>query len=201
MADAEQEIPGLVVRARAGDEEAIRILVEDWGEALRRVIRRQLAKEARAVRGPEDIAQSVLKSFFAHIIHERPELTDEQMLRCLGIVARNKAVETNRQCRGRASAGPRRVESLDGPDAPPEEALVTREPSPDKDAMSQEAWERLLAGKPEHARTILNHLRQGCTHAEVAARMGIGERSVRRVVERAWRCHRVCSDGQACAPG
>ena len=60
--------------------------------------------------------------------------------------------------------------------------LAARQPSPSEVAVAEELWARLLRGLPEHHRQILELRRDGNTHQQIADRLGLNERTVRRVI-------------------
>jgi DNA-binding NarL/FixJ family response regulator len=57
-------------------------------------------------------------------------------------------------------------------------------PTPSQLALAEDQWEQLLKDQPPHYRLILTLLRQGDTHAEIARKVGVSERTVRRLVRK-----------------
>ena len=184
MPERKRELEELVERARRGDQDAAREIVEEWGWHLRYVIERNPSHQARALLDSQDIEQSAWGSFFARLIHLRGRQTPEDLLRLLKIVAHNKTVEKNRHFE-RQKNDRRGVQSLEQLGAVDEEQLVSREPGPQQAAMAEEWWDRLLEGQPDHYRQILLLLRQGYTRAEVAQMLRLNEKTVRRVLGQA----------------
>ncbi|NQT11376.1 MAG: helix-turn-helix domain-containing protein [Planctomycetes bacterium] len=60
--------------------------------------------------------------------------------------------------------------------------LAADQPSPSQVAIADELWTRLLRGRPEHHQRILELRREGNTHQQIADRLGVNERTVRRVI-------------------
>jgi DNA-binding NarL/FixJ family response regulator len=50
--------------------------------------------------------------------------------------------------------------------------------------MAEERWDRLLDGQPPQDRRILELLRQGHTHAEIAQQVGVSEKRVQRLLRK-----------------
>jgi DNA-binding NarL/FixJ family response regulator len=48
--------------------------------------------------------------------------------------------------------------------------------------MAEEEWDRLAQGQPASKVQILNLLRQGFTHQEIADKIGINEKTIRRLI-------------------
>jgi DNA-directed RNA polymerase specialized sigma24 family protein len=181
MPEHETKLEELVERIRQGDEDAARELIESYGSLLRYIIQRKLSQKVRALLDSQDIEQFVWRSFFTRLIHDRRLDTPEGLLRSLKIVARDKTVEKNRHfARQKNDRG--RVQSLDQLNSADKELLVDRRPAPEGTAIAREEWDRLLEGQPEHCRRILELLRDGHTHLEVAARLGLHPKTVQRVV-------------------
>jgi RNA polymerase sigma factor (sigma-70 family) len=53
--------------------------------------------------------------------------------------------------------------------------------------MARDEWEALLSRLPADERAVLELLREGYDHGEVAQRLGVCDRTVRRSLERARR--------------
>ena len=63
-------------------------------------------------------------------------------------------------------------------------ALWDRQPSASRWVMGREQWERLVRQFPPAHRAILDRLRDGYTHEEIAAMVGVCVRTVERIVRR-----------------
>jgi RNA polymerase sigma-70 factor (ECF subfamily) len=93
MADGET-LRALLVRVRAGDQQAASALVRRYEPALRRVVRLRLrAGGLRRLLDSSDICQAVLLRFFARAAAGLYDLdTPEQVLKLLTTMARNQVV-------------------------------------------------------------------------------------------------------------
>jgi RNA polymerase sigma factor (sigma-70 family) len=144
---------------------------------LRMVVRRHLSPGLRAKFDSVDIVQSVwadlLKGFreadwqFADAAHLRAFLTR---------LTRHRLIDRLRKHRRAVE----REQSLAADDW--EQALTASDPQPDEVAVADELWEEMLALCPPEHRELLRLKRQGALNSEVAARTGLHEGSVRRIL-------------------
>jgi RNA polymerase sigma-70 factor (ECF subfamily) len=171
----------LILRVRAGDDEAAAQLVRRYEPAIRRAVRvRMRDPRLRRQFDSADVCQSVLACFFVRAALGRYELdTPEKLLTLLASMARNRlANRVNRERAGRRDH--RRVEAgADGQEvaaagATPSGQLAARE-------LLEEARRRL---SPEERR--LAELRQeGREWAEIAALVGGTADALRKKLARA----------------
>ncbi len=161
---------------------------EAFGRFTRRLVglaRRQLGGLLRHKVDPEDVVQSVYKSFLLRYGAEMLVEEDED-----GLWALLTRI-TLRKCADRARY--HRAECRDAArEAPPPagegaawQDVAGREPTPDEAAALTETVERLLRGLGADERAILELSLQGYSTPEISERLGRAERSVRRVRERA----------------
>ena len=75
--------------------------------------------------------------------------------------------------------------------------LADASDTPDEVAEASEALDRLREMVPASRRNVLNLKAEGLTTVEIAARLGLGERTVRRVLEDLRRRARIDGDGEA----
>ena len=76
--------------------------------------------------------------------------------------------------------------ALDASHVPPEIGeLPAREPTPEEIAIAKEEWQKVLADRPSHHQAILNAAASGKTLRELAAEIGVTERTIRRVLRHA----------------
>jgi RNA polymerase sigma-70 factor (ECF subfamily) len=135
---------------------------------------------------PEDVANSVLKSFFLRCRDDEFDLTGWDSL--WGLLARitlrkcGHRIEYHRAARRdvqRERAGPGNSEAEEvGLQA------VSREPTPLEAAVAVETVEHLMAAFEPRDREILTMALQGYSSPEISSQAGCTERTVRRVMER-----------------
>jgi RNA polymerase sigma-70 factor (ECF subfamily) len=103
----------LLVRIRAGDQQAATLLVQRYEPALRRAVRLRLRdRRLRRLFDSSDICQAVFLRFFVRVATGQPDLeTPEHVLRLLATMARNQVVNeamheqaAKRDCRRMAGA-------------------------------------------------------------------------------------------------
>lgn len=166
----------------AGSESAVKILLSQYGDHLCRAVRRRLSRRLRPKFDTVDFVQAVWASFF----HDRDQLArfedPHQLVAFLTQVANNKVVD---ECRHRQTqkADVGRECSLSN-DADPPLDVPGRDPTPSQVAIGHEAWEQMLADVPAKHRQILELRARGETQDEIAGRLGVNEKTVRRVLSK-----------------
>jgi RNA polymerase sigma factor (sigma-70 family) len=183
MSETPAEFADLMNRVRQGSEEAARTVVERYGSHIRRVVRRRLSPSLRPQFDSLDFEQSVWASFFASPRERYKFETADDLIGFLARVAHHKVIETFR-----ARTGPKRDVNREtrlglGPDDGPQPE-TPRTDSPSKAAMANEQWERLLAHAPVKYHPVLEMLRQGYGHKEIAEQLGFHPKAVQRLVQR-----------------
>ncbi len=173
-----QRFNSLLGQARAGSEPAARELVEQFTPFIQRVVRSRLNKRLRRVYDSADFSQAVWTSFFALLPEEHDFQEPAELVKFLERVARNKVVEKVRRRLGTRNQKMRRVIPLENSDK-----LIGPSPTASQEAIAEERWQRALDKQPEH-HEILNSFRGGLSQSEIAERLGISERTVRRAIRR-----------------
>jgi RNA polymerase sigma factor (sigma-70 family) len=185
MPDKHLEIAALMERIREGSQDAVRELLDQYGSHLIRVIRRRLSQRLRSQFDSQDFVQSVWASFFAVPLEGYHFDSPEALLAYLTDIACNKVYDAAREQLAAQKRDMARVHAFDDSTTPPADALPGRQPTPSQLLIAEEEWRRLLLGLPTHHKHMLVLLREGHTHQEVARRLGLNEKTVRRVLERA----------------
>jgi RNA polymerase sigma factor (sigma-70 family) len=184
MLAPDDEFRLLLRQVQSGSHEAIRELIERYAPHIVRAVRRKLSKAIRAKFDSIDFAQAVWASFFAApqklVEFDRPE----ELIRYLAALAHNKVVDEIRRRMETDKYNVNREKSLDDSALQFRTTLAAHEPSPSEVAVADELWERLLQGKPERCRRIIELRRDGNTHQQIAHQLGLNERTVRRVIRR-----------------
>ncbi len=182
MSREQQEFEELLRRVREGADGAVRQLLERYGHHLRAVIRQKLGVRLRSVFDSLDFLQDVWSSFFSGEL-DHSFRDPHALLNFLVRMARNKVVEVTRRRNGRKT-GTNREQSLDGSARLEAAGLTDDTPPPTELAVASEQWDRLVQGRPFHHVRMLEMRRQGYTNAEIAAALGVNERTVRRLLEK-----------------
>jgi RNA polymerase sigma-70 factor (ECF subfamily) len=175
----------LMARVRAGDEAAASQLFHRFASRLIALARGRLDALVRQKVDPEDVVQSVFKSFFLRHAEGQWDLGGWEGLWAL------LTVLTVRRC-GRHAAHYRRASRDVRREAAPRDgeneplavcAALAREPSPAEAAELADTLGELLTSLDQRDRDIVVFSLQGYETAEVAARAGCSQRSVQRVLQ------------------
>lgn len=173
----------LMARLRAGDEDAALRVFHGFARRLIGLARNHLDTLIRRKVDPEDVVQSVFKSFFARHGDGAFHLEDWNSL--WSLLARI----TLRKCGHRieelhAACRDVRREADQGPSDRSSATWepLARDPSPAEAAMLVETVQALARELGERDRAILTLSLEGCTIAEVSAEAGCTERTVYRVL-------------------
>jgi RNA polymerase sigma-70 factor (ECF subfamily) len=177
----DEEFRRLMERVRAGSHDAARELYDRYSDAIRRVVRRRLHQRLRPHYDSLDFLQDVWASFFVAPEEVFTFEDPDSLIRCLAGIAYRKVALAFRRRFQTAKRDVNREQPLDGGRAadPP-----TRGPTPSQVAMANERWERLLAGQSESCRVMLEMLRQGHSHTEIAARTGLHPKMIQRLLHK-----------------
>jgi RNA polymerase sigma-70 factor (ECF subfamily) len=165
----------LLDRLSSGDAAAAELAFRTYEPFLRLVIRRRLPAALRARLDSADVVQSAWADLVAGFRAARWRFPDTGHLQAFLVrVACNRLRDRVRQ----ACAAPARPLTDDTPEPP------GLEPRPSEHARATELWERLLALCPPDHHEVLRLRRDGLSRHEIAARTGLHEGSVRRILRR-----------------
>jgi RNA polymerase sigma-70 factor (ECF subfamily) len=172
-----------MARLRGGDDAAAAAVFQQFVARLIRLTRSRLETWVRHKVDPEDVVQSVFRSFFTRYQAGQFSVADWDSL--WGLLA----VITLRKCANQAEhwqAARRDVKQETNPAGDP--ALASRhlpghEPTPEEAAILGETIQQLFQGlSPLEGDILALHL-QGCEVPEISRRVGRAERTVRRTLE------------------
>jgi RNA polymerase sigma factor (sigma-70 family) len=169
---------------RQGSPEAVRELVDRCGPHILRIVRRQMHERIRSRFDSTDFVQSVWASFFAQTSGGVQFNDLDSLVRYLARMARNKVVEEVRDRMVSQKRNVNREHSLDGSAEFAAGQVMSRLPSPSQLAMAQETYDRLQDGLDPIEREIVCRLRQGHTHNEIAAELGVTTKKVQRLLHK-----------------
>lgn len=136
---------------------------------------------------PEDVVQSVYRSFFLRYGQDLPENQPlEGLWPLLTLITVRKCADRVRYYQAERRKVTREAVAAGGDeDRPlPWQEAVSREPTPEHAAVLAETLENLLAKLDADERPIIELSLQGFSTQEVSERLGRAERSVRRLRER-----------------
>jgi RNA polymerase sigma factor (sigma-70 family) len=179
MDPAHTEFEFLLQQARAGNVEAVRRLCEEHSEKLRRVVRRYLDPKLRRQFESDDFLQSIWGSFFTRPEGPGPFQSAQELERYLCGMARNMVIDKGRQ---RLHTQKHAALDQDSWTKEAEQTAVGREPAPSQILIADERWERIRAPLPPIQQEMLDMLRQGHTHREIARRFKTHPKVVQRLL-------------------
>jgi RNA polymerase sigma-70 factor (ECF subfamily) len=169
---------------RAGNEDAARLIVERYVDRLLALVRHRLSRRLARRVDPEDVMQSVFRTFFdrakAGKFHlDAPDdlgklLTRITIHKTLRQVVFHQAAKRDLK-REVAQSEDGAREFLE---------LLDREPTPEEANMFVDQLEGFLGQLRAQDRQILELRLQGHKNEEIASQLGISERKIRRLVER-----------------
>jgi len=183
---AELSFHALVGRLGAGDPEAATQLFQRFAHRLVRLAADRLHGVIRHRAGPEDVVQSVFRSFFTRQQDGQFDLHGwDSLWDVLVVITLRKCCNRVEYFRA-ACRDVRREVPLDLAAAGSvlSGGVAAREPTPSEALELAETVERLLLLFQDRERAILELSLQGCPVAEISARLGCTERKVYRVRER-----------------
>jgi RNA polymerase sigma factor (sigma-70 family) len=180
------DFAGLIAQVKDGDEAAIGRLIERFGPEVRMMVRRRLPARLRSQFDTVDFTQVVWSSVIVDC-RERPEPFEDakHLLGFLAGVVHNKiAQEYRRRTRTRkydiSREQPLYIRKGDR-DVPRE--VAADDPTPSETVQADDRLEQLVAGRSPLEVRIVELRREGLTIDEVAERLGLHEKAVRRVID------------------
>jgi RNA polymerase sigma factor (sigma-70 family) len=185
----------LLERLGRGDMAAVEQVVADYEPYLRMLVRHALPAPLRSKFDSLDVVQSVWVQVLRALREGAWEVTDRARLRALLVtVARRRLASGYRRHGPALEREERGGADLDGLPAP-------RQPRPSEVVQAGELWEKMLALCPPEHHELLRLRRQGLLLEEIAARTGMHEGSVRRVLRQLARQLALAQEPLAAGPG
>jgi RNA polymerase sigma factor (sigma-70 family) len=170
-------IDALLARLCAGDDAAAEQVFLAYEPLLRMVVRRQLSPQLRPKFDSVDVVQSVWVDLLHGFRVAGWRFADAAHLRAFLLKAtRNRFLDRLRQ--HQKALG--RELPLDGMDV--EDLISPRQLRPSEVVQADELWEQVLALCPPAHRELLRLKKEGLPLADIAARTGLHESSVRRIL-------------------
>jgi RNA polymerase sigma-70 factor (ECF subfamily) len=173
-----EPLDALLDKLTTGDPVAAEQVFRAYEPYLRMVVRRQLSPELRAKFDSMDVVQSVWVHMLRGFREAGCRFADAAHLRAFLVqLTRHRFIDRFRRYR-RALESERPLAEGDI-----EDLLCSHEPQPADLLQADELWERMLGLCPPAHREVLRLKREGLSNAEIAARAGLHEGSVRRILQ------------------
>lgn len=174
----------LVDQWRAGDEQAAQQLFDKYAERLLALARRRISHRLHSRVDPEDVVQSVFRTFFARAKEGQFRIEEQDDLAKL--LVRITVHKTLRQVEFHKAAkrDPSQETSQGGEGHDRLREVLDSEPTPQAALAFLDQLEHFLSQLPPGDRQILEMRLQGYSNAEIAEKLGVYDRKIRRVIER-----------------
>lgn len=167
----------------AGDEEVARSFWKHYGSRLQGLAAQFLTSGLYRRVEPEDIVQSVCRSFFIRARDGQFQLDDRDGLWRLLCAITLAKVRQKARFHGRLKRNVHHERSLDDTRLG-NPAMAAAQPTPEEAAEFSEQLEHVLGLLHEEQRQIVMLRLEQCTAEEIASRLGCSERTVRRSLRR-----------------
>ena len=173
-----------LVRLRGGDDAAAQELFGRFARQLIALALRHITAGLRHRVDPEDVVQSVYKSFFRRYGDGNLDVVNwDSLWGLLTLITARKCAERVAYHRAECRDAAREASPPRGDEAAPWLEPIGREPTPLEAAVLSETVEQLLAGLDEEERPVLELSLQGHSTREISQRLGRAERTVRLLRE------------------
>ncbi len=173
----------LVDLFRRGDQDAAREIVDRYLDRLLTLARRRISQRLASRVDPEDIVQSVFRTFFVRLKEGQFVFQDQDDL--CKLLMRITLHKTLRQVAYHKAA--KRDPSLETPQGSHHSeqlsALFDQEPTQEATVTFLDQLEHFLTQLRPQEREILEMRLQGFSNEEIAKKLGIYDRKIRRVIE------------------
>jgi RNA polymerase sigma-70 factor (ECF subfamily) len=174
----------LMARLRAGDDDAAATVFQRFARQLIALARARLDVRLQAKLDPEDVVQSVYRSFFNRYGAGQFDVgTWNELWGLLTVITLRKCVNRVEYLRADCRDALREVSRQPADDSGLGFEAADRAPTPQEAAVLAETVEQVLRGLEQPERVIIELSLQGYSVVEISAQLGRAERTVRRVRE------------------
>src|SRR5688572_4865268 len=160
----------------SGSEDAVYDFIEVYGPHIQRVVRSRLNHSMRAKFDSLDFVQMVWMTLFTDLTKISKFQQPSELIAFLVVIARNKVIEESRRRTTYQKYNINRESGLDATD-PRVSVAARRNDTPSAQLMAREQVDEILNGKSERDRRVFDLRMEGATFDEIAAKMGISERT------------------------
>jgi RNA polymerase sigma factor (sigma-70 family) len=174
----QDEFHQLIAACRERDPAATAELVRRYLPHIQAAVRRKLDDVMRARFDSLDFAQDVWISFFRVALDRLVLQNENDLIAFLSQMAKFKVFEEYRHQTNQKNG---LLRTLPGVKM---DYLIGQSPTPSAELAADEKWHRIMADLPEREQTMLRMLRDGHSHAEIAAEFNLSTKTVQRLVRR-----------------
>jgi RNA polymerase sigma-70 factor (ECF subfamily) len=191
------EDKSLISQFRKGDQDAARQIVDRYLDRLLTLARRRISQRLASRVDPEDIVQSVFRTFFGRVKDGQFVFADQDDL--CKLLMRITLHKTLRQVAYHKAA--KRDPNMETPHGEHHHeqlmALFDEEPTQEATVAFLDQLEHFLGQLRPQEREILEMRLQGHSNEDIATKLGIYDRKIRRVIEHV----RAIAQKEGLAPG
>jgi RNA polymerase sigma factor (sigma-70 family) len=182
-----QSFDDMMARLRAGDNDAAAQVFNRFANRLIELARRRLDPQIRQKLDPEDVLQSVFRSFFVH--QAAGQVTGleswDNLWAWLVVITMRKCGRRIEYFHSASRDVQREIPTpLSDDDSSADSGTSSDEPTPSEAAMLTETVEQLMNNLEGRHREILALSLQGYTAVEISTHVGCTERTAFRVLKR-----------------
>jgi RNA polymerase sigma factor (sigma-70 family) len=167
----------LLVKLTSGEDSAAERVFRDYEPFLRAMVRRRLTPSLRSKFDSMDVVQSVWADLLESYRAAGWRFTDREHLRAFLARVTQNHFYTHCRRHGHALEREQPLPEDESSALPP-----SGQPRPSQVVQADELWEMILRGCPPTHREVFRLKRQNVPLAEIAARTGLHEGSVRRII-------------------
>lgn len=186
----------LLQRVREGSEDAAWELIDAYGPHIFRAVRRKMDARIRPKFDSADFVQAVWASFFTSRTEILRFSEPDDLIAFLVRMAYNKVLSEVRHRTVHQRHNVLREQPLRDSTLPAPETPRGHQPTPSQVAVAREHWRRMLANQPEKVQHMLAMRYMGETYEQIGDKMGMHERTVRKIIEQALDGVRIVLPGQ-----
>jgi RNA polymerase sigma-70 factor (ECF subfamily) len=183
----EQDWRQWVAGLASGDARTLEDFWVRYGPRLQGLAAEYMTTRLYRREGPEDVVQSVCRTFFRRVQIGQFELADSGRLWGLLCVITIAKVRQKARYHRRQKRDLNREHRIDGAadeSWSPGPALTSPQPTPAEAAEFADQLGQLLDGMDEEERRVVELKLEQCTNQETADKLGCSERTVRRILKR-----------------
>lgn len=174
----DQQLDDVLGQLNRGELEVAEALFRAYTPYLRAIVRRQLSDRLRSQFDSTDVVQSVWVQVVKHLGQDGWPIGNEEQLRgLLATIAKRRLFNRIRKDDHGADAQEVKFDAWD-------DVSQQRYERASEVAQADETWSRMLALCPPEHQQILHLRREGLLLDEIAARTGLHEGSVRRILRK-----------------
>jgi RNA polymerase sigma factor (sigma-70 family) len=183
----DRSFANMMARLRTGDQDAAALVFDRYAKQLIHLAWRRLGPKLRQKVDPEDVLQSVFRSFFSH--QAAGEITGlESWDNLWGLLVVITMRKCRRQIRKFHSATRDVAREIPAPDSDPDSdsgsGISSDEPTPEEAVTLTDTIEHLMSRMDPRQQEIFTLTLRGCTVTEISKQLGCTERLAFRVLKR-----------------